>query len=488
MIVEHASWRDGAVALAQSCKVHSSGVSTIAVDRRRSRLAVVGGNNGAISLMDARDLSKPPLAEVPSAPSRLLPGCSALDKPKRTNEEGKLGGHAGRVETAAWLPEDELLFVTGGDECVKIWDASAAQECVLNVEMHALVRGVAVTQAPKALAAAALTDATVRVIDLRIGRAVNTMQGHSAAVMCVSWGEKGSHQLFSGGHDGTVRAWDVRMGARSLFLCDPYARAENRPELKKAEVSEDEIQRRKNPFGARQARQVDLSEIRFEPYRPTMNKNAFLGSDKRSYSQGGQTFGTGSSQPADFLTRAPASPPRRAERDKIREDLWNGNAADRARNILEPKMREYDYEASVAHRGCVISLVFSPVAAREDSVENRLLSCGVDGKVRIWDASSGAPASRGPSTLEVESWTKAVPLQLAVAGYPEDVLFLPERERVSIRCLRTGELLCGLAAHTQEVHCVSSLPGQLFTGGNDGRLLKWRLELKNPEEDVICLD
>lgn len=23
--------------------------------------------------------------------------------------------------------------------------------------------------------------------------------------------------------DGTVRAWDIRMGARSLFLCDPYA-------------------------------------------------------------------------------------------------------------------------------------------------------------------------------------------------------------------------------------------------------------------------
>ena len=35
----------------------------------------------------------------------------------------------------------------------------------------------------------------------------------------MAWGDE---HLYSAGMDGTVRAWDVRMGARSLFLCDPY--------------------------------------------------------------------------------------------------------------------------------------------------------------------------------------------------------------------------------------------------------------------------
>ena len=29
--------------------------------------------------------------------------------------------------------------------------------------------------------------------------------------------------LIVSSQDGTLRAWDIRMGARSLFLCDPYA-------------------------------------------------------------------------------------------------------------------------------------------------------------------------------------------------------------------------------------------------------------------------
>jgi len=56
---------------------------------------------------------------------------------------------------------------------------------------------------------------------LRLGRPVNTMQGHTKPPLSVVFGS--GEQLFSGGMDGTVRAWDMRMGARSLFLCDPYA-------------------------------------------------------------------------------------------------------------------------------------------------------------------------------------------------------------------------------------------------------------------------
>lgn len=476
-LAEHSHWRDGAIALAQGCEPHPSGVSTIAVEHRRCRLAIVGSNTGGLKIFDTRDLSKPPLAVIPPAPSRAVNGLTSLDRPKRTGVELRQGGHEGRVETAAWLPDDDLLFVTGGDESLKIWDASAPQECVMAVEMHTQVHGVAVTNAPKALAAAALGDSTVRLVDLRLGRAVNTLQGHSASVNCLAWGPSGSSRLFSGGHDGTVRAWDVRMGARSLFLCDPYALQEHRPALKCGDRSEESVQR---PHS-----KLNLSDInRYEPYRPKSNPNSFLGTDKFFGGHTGQLLGSGAPTLANF--KAPPSPQRLSERNKIREELWNGDASTRAEHMSAPPMREYVHEASVAHRGAVISLSFMAEQGRG----GRLLSCGLDRKLRIWNASTGAPASENPTAMAVDSWSKSVPLQLDVASSPDEVCFLPEGDRISIRCLRTGKLLCGLAAHTQEVHCAAVLlnKGVLFSGGNDGRLLKWRLESNEPPGDVICLD
>lgn len=41
--------------------------------------------------------------------------------------------------------------------------------------------------------------------------------------------------------DGTLRAWDIRMGARSLFLCDPYAHEGDRGLLARLEFPNDDI-------------------------------------------------------------------------------------------------------------------------------------------------------------------------------------------------------------------------------------------------------
>merc|ERR1719305_120984 len=203
---ERSRWRDGTVSLVEACQAYASGVSTIAVESRRARLAVGGSNDGGISLVDTRDLSKAPRSVVQSMPSRLMSAGTLLDMPRATPSSLSEGGHEGRVEPASRLPEDDVLFVTGGDESVKIWDASDLQKCVVAMDLHAKVHSTCVTHSPKALAAAALGDATVRLIDLRTGRAVNTLQGHSAPVLCLSWGEPCSRQLFSGGFDGTVRA------------------------------------------------------------------------------------------------------------------------------------------------------------------------------------------------------------------------------------------------------------------------------------------
>jgi WD40 repeat protein len=414
-----------------------------------------------------------------------------LDMPRATPSSSSEGGHEGRVESASWLPEDDVLFVTGGDESVKIWDASDLQKCVVAMDLHAKVHSTCVIHSPKALAAAALGDATVRLIDLRTGRAVTTMQGHTAAVMCVSWGALGSNRLFSGGFDGTVRAWDVRMGARSLFLCDPYALQKNSPPLKCSSLNAEERQRNWSQAG-RGNRNMTLADLSIQSSRCSRNPNKYLSTNNINYGHMARTHGTGPSHLAN-VTGAPASPPRRSAKDKLREGLWDEDAAKRARHAMEPPQREFQNEASIAHRGAVIALVLIPGTSVEGKSDGTLLSCGVDGKLRMWHASTGAPISQNFSALDVECWSKAVTLQLAVAGSPEDVCFLPEQDRISMRCLKTGDLLCGLAAHTQEVQCAVVLPnrGLLFTGGNDGRLLKWQLESKVPElssESIIDLD
>jgi len=261
--------------------------------------------------------------------------------------------------------------------------------------------------------------------------------------------------------------------------------------LKRSEFSEEEKQRMRNRFVSAS---LKLSDNRFEPYRKRTSSATFLGTDRKPQAHMAWVAGTGSSQVAN-LKPARDSPPRRSEREKLREDQWNADAASRARHMFEPPAREYEHEASVAHRGAVIGLSFMPGSgvqylAADDCAEGSLLSCGVDGKLRRWDAGTGVPASQNSSALEVETWSKAVPLQLALAGPPEDICFLPEGNRISMRCLRTGDLLCGLAAHTEEVQCATALPtrGQLFTGGNDGRLLKWRLDSDLADEEIICLD
>merc|ERR1712183_1068968 len=96
---------------------------------------------------------------------------------------------------------------------------------------------------------------------------------------------------------------------------------------------------------------------RIEPYRPMMNLKSFLGTHHPRPGHTGQTFGTGApifcgAQPA------PGSPQPLSDREKLQEDAWNASAAERARHAFQPRMREYEHEASVAHRGAVIAVSF----------------------------------------------------------------------------------------------------------------------------------
>lgn len=464
---------DSDIALVQSCQPHASGISKIAADRRHCRLVVTGGNDGGLCLLESGALTKPPLAVVPSA-----------------NAGG--GGHLGRIEALAWLPEDDLMFVTGGDNRLKIWDASAASECVMSVDLLSKVHGVSNTLGPPTSAAVALDDNTVRLVDLRLGRAVCSMQGHSAAALCVLWGPPGTFRLYSGGVDGTLRAWDSRMGARSLFLFDPYAHEPQKP--LKTWSKEDE-EKSKSSFGRLPDNKLTLHQ-RIEPYRPMSIKGA-LSTNKARGGHPGLTFGSAPPR----VTVSEDAPRRVSSLESSTQLLGSTRAAESVRHMLEPPRRQYVHDASVAHRGAVIAISFP--TRKTKTTFGKLFSCGVDGRLRVWDPHTGVLISKSHSSFEVRCWMKEISLQIDTLSSPDDVCFVPEKEHVSVRCTRTGDLLCGLAAHTQEVNCVEALAGggEVLSGGNDGRLLRWRAnpkgrggpvlptkKSKDFDDDVICLD
>lgn len=538
---------DGGVSLAKSFRANASGISKIAVERRRGRLVVVAGRDGSLSIFDLRVLGDGPLSEAASTQEwdqdeggyskqplknpqrnsgalalRDVIGCS---EPKTalmsfagqidgaTSIQGPCvgSGHSDQIDGLAWLPDDDRLFASGGDDgLLKIWDAAGARAqqlpSVLSLALHSPVHAVGINDArgvaPRV--AAALNDNTVRLVDLRSGRATNTLQGHTRPPLCVTWGEAAEDRLYSAGMDGTIRAWDVRMGARSLFCFDPYAHNPAiQSSLKRTNQSASERSRLIGAFsGGAAARATSeweyQQEAKLTPYRFQSMKKAF-NSDCGAIRGSNRPMGTGTAFSLASADR-PEQPSRlQSQQDQEAQEQWLQENAARKRHWEEPPVREYFHQASTAHRGAVVSLAF---CSAETGGYAQLLSCGVDGKVRSWNPTTGAlvqplesrPVKRklegGVLTMpkreeaanlwkpafDVECWMQEKPLQLGVVGHPEDFCLVPEHDQVAVYCLLRGRLLCRLAAHTAPVVCVEALGphrSEILTAGADGRLLCW---------------
>ena len=121
----------------------------------------------------------------------------------QANPTRELGGWVGGV---AFQPEGKLLATGSSDGLVRLWDgATAAEIDTLRGHTDAVV-GVAFSPDGTALASASF-DGTARLWHVATRRPWGVLRGHRGLVMCLAFSNDGS-LVATGGIDGTVRVWD----------------------------------------------------------------------------------------------------------------------------------------------------------------------------------------------------------------------------------------------------------------------------------------
>jgi WD40 repeat protein len=118
-------------------------------------------------------------------------------------------GH-GRVYTVTYTPGGDAVLAGGEDGVVREWNLAAAQPVARDLShLGGGVFDLAMDRDGRFIAAG--TETGIVLLDAADGHRLRTLVGHRGIVTRVEYSPDGA-LLFSGGQDGTVRAWDIGTG------------------------------------------------------------------------------------------------------------------------------------------------------------------------------------------------------------------------------------------------------------------------------------
>jgi len=114
------------------------------------------------------------------------------------------------VSSVAFSPDGEILVSGSADNTVKLWDIKTGK-LINTLEGHtAFVNSVAFSPVGNILASGS-DDNTFKLWDIKTGKLINTLEGHNNDVNSVAFSPDGEI-LASGSNDNTIKLWDIKTG------------------------------------------------------------------------------------------------------------------------------------------------------------------------------------------------------------------------------------------------------------------------------------
>ncbi|TMW86953.1 hypothetical protein EJD97_020664 [Solanum chilense] len=335
-------------------------------------------------------------------------------------------GHKYAISTANWYPIDTGLFITGSyDHYVNVWDTNTTQ-VVVNFKMPGKVYNTAMSPVATShmLIAAGTEDVQVRLCDISSGAFAHTLSGHRDGVMSVEWSASSEWVLITGGCDGAIRFWDIRRAGCFLVLDQSHNQLGRRPSLL-----------------------------------------------TRSTASKGSTLKPSSGGPNSSAKGRP-SQKKMGNSASIKHSAIARQVRGFGKQRLHPGMLS-SQDRATAHYGAVNGLKVT-----NDGMY--LLSAGSDSRLRLWDIDTGCNTLVNFETSRLQA-TKAT--QLAIS-HDSTLVFVPCMSTTKAFDLWSGKKMMDLRGHYENVNCClyNSLDQELFTGGNDRKILVWSPSRTTTEE------
>jgi WD40 repeat protein len=201
---------------------HSYFVYALAFSGDGSQLATSDFDNG-VTLWDValgrprsgwKGHTEPQPISLAYAPGGKVLATSGVDRIVRlwdvtTGEEvGVWAGHANAVITLAFSPDGSTLAAGAFSGVVRLWDVAARMERATLAASPDQSSEVTLAFAPGGGTLAVAVGCDVQLWDLATGHGVARLEGHTGSVRCLAYSPDGT-RLASGGHDRTVRLWNV---------------------------------------------------------------------------------------------------------------------------------------------------------------------------------------------------------------------------------------------------------------------------------------